>query len=331
MKKLFIFSLFFLFFAGLISFPLPSFALTVSPAKFVISADPGDKIVTGMKIRNDLTETLTFYPTIEKYTTRGGEEPVFYPENFGLPVWIKTDPAQVTLAGGEWAEISLTIEVPKDAEPGGHYAVIFWSSANPEGQGPGVGIVTRVGALVLLEVSGNVIESAEITAFNPAGKFLTHLPVNFSYDFKNTGNVHLKPAGGITIKNIFGKTLANLNVNPAQGYALPQTIRTFSYSFWAPKRGVQKIQEIKETGFLAELKKEMAGFALGFYRADLNLEYGNGDVIKTVKAKTYFFVIPWHLLIVAVLALGILLLIIIKGIKKYNQWIIKRAQISSRI
>lgn len=318
MKKIFIFLI--LFFLGLTLFPARSLALTISPGKFVLSADPGQTIETSMYVRNDADKTLTLYPTIERYTTRGGEEPVYYPENYGLPTWIETVPSEVTLAGGGSANVSIKINVPEDAEPGGHYAVIFWSSAKPQQKGGGVGIVTRVGALVLLSVSGDVVEGAELVSFKADKKVLNYLPAGFSYGFKNTGNVHLRPTGKLTIKNIFGKTVAILDANPGSGYTLPQTTRTYSTANWEPKAGIPKIEG---EGFFANLKKEKAGFAVGYYKAYLNLEFG--DQIKTAKVSFGFWVLPWRILISSALALGILLLFFTKGIKKYNQWVISRA------
>jgi len=326
MKKHFVFILIFLGF-GFYFFAFQSRALTISPAKFVFTADPGQIIETKMNVHNDLDRTVTYYPSFDRYTvTVGGEEPVFFPVDSGLPTWIEVAPAELNLAPKETITVSIKINVPKDAPPGGHYAVIFWSNAPPVGEGTGVGIVTKVGALVLLEVSGDVKESGEIVDFLTPQKFYSHLPVNFSYHLKNTGNVHVRPDGEVNISNIFGKTANSLDANPARAYVLPNTKRNIVTGSWLPKK--TNFAEIEGKGFFAELRREVSGFAFGYYKANLNLEYGKEK--KTTNASFGFFVLPWRLLLIIILFLAILLFIFTKGIKVYNRRIIAKARESRK-
>ena len=307
---------------GLTFFSFQSQALTISPAKLVLSADPGQTITTQMRVRNDMDQTLDFYPSFDAYTARG-EEPMFYPSNFGLPTWIKIDPPKLTLKAGEKQTVTILISVPKDADPGGHYAAIFWAASPPGQKGEGgVGIVTKVGALVLLEVSGDVIESAELSNFKAPAKFFTHLPISFTFELKNTGTVHLMPEGKVVIQNILGRTSTILEVNPGLYHVLPNTTRAFYVANWEPKGGMPKIEG---GGFIPALRKEIAGFALGYYRANLNLEYGNGKEIKTDKASFGFWVLPWRVLILIIFILAAILFLFTKGINKYNKWLIAKA------
>ena len=322
MKKITIFTILLAF--SLVFFAFQAEALTISPAKFILSANPGEIIETQMSVRNDQDRTATYYPDFQRYTTRG-DEPVFIPEKTDLASWIETNPTQITLNSKETGNISVFIKIPEDAEPGGHYAAIFWSSAPPQKTGEsGVSIVTRVGALVLLEISGNVVESGEIVSFKAEKTLFSRLPVSFSYDLKDTGTVHIGPGGKVVIKNIFGRTSAILEVNPLKYYVLPGMIRNFPTANWEPKGGMPKIEG---EGFFTELKRELKGFALGYYRANLSLEYGKEE-IKTLKAGFGFWVFPWRILIFVFLVLGILLLGLTKGIGAYNRWIINKVRAS---
>jgi hypothetical protein len=308
-----------LFWVGILLIFCPSvLALTLSPAKITLSADPGETIETKISVRNDLDQTTTYYSSVEQYTVKGGEEPVFLPAEFGLPTWIDVQ-KEITLAPKERVEIPVLIKIPKDAPPGGHYAAIFWQTASP--QGGGVGIVTKVGTLVLLEISGEVNESGEVLNFKAERKFFTHLPVNFSFDFKNTGNVHIAPQGKIYIKNLFGKTVASLTVNPGGFHTLPQTTRSFYSQSWEPEKGMPKIEG---KGFFAELKREIAGFAFGYYKAQLNLEYGKER--KVIQKDFGFWVLPIRVLSLSTLVLAVIILILTKGISAYNRWIINKAK-----
>ena len=322
MKKTLIFSI--LLIAGFWFIPLASLALTISPAKIMLDGNPGDVLETKMTIRNDLDRILIFYPSFQRFTTRG-EEPIFLADQTDLASWITTDPVQVTLNYNQQANIKITVRIPQDAEPGGHYAAIFWSSAAPGGEGgSGVSIVTKVGALVLLDVSGDTVESAQLERFGAEKTLFSHKPVSFTYTLENVGTVHLEPVGQIVIKNIFGRTAAVLAINPAGTNILPGTERTVSAANFEPEGGMPKIEG---DSFWSELKREKEGFALGYYRANLNLEYGKKE-IQTLKAGFGFWVFPWRIIMVSLLGLGILLLLLTKGVQKYNQWIIGRVRAS---
>ena len=321
MTKIYLVIIFLLF---VLVLPLSASALTISPAKFVLSADPGEIITSTINIRSDLDATVTFYPTFLGFTMKGGGgEPFFLEDTIDLASWIKTEPEAITVKPGETRGVSIIINIPEDADPGGHYAAIFWSSANPKGGGAGsVGVMTRVGALILLEVSGDVVESAELLDFSTLNekRFFTHLPIGFNYTLKNMGTVHLSPVGKVIIKNIFGKISATLNINPQGFNVLPNSTRTFDTQNWEPKGSA----EIEGKGFFSALKREMNSFHLGFYRASLDLEYGKE--IKTIKSSFSFLILPWRFLILSILGLAIVFFGIIKGIKAYNRWIINQVR-----
>lgn len=303
---------------GLNFFSPQTLALTISPAKFEFLADPGDTIQSQITLINEQKIPLTFQASCELMTVRGSYgEPVFTGEKTGFAKWIKVTPSKVALDPGEQRRIPFTIEIPENADPGGHYGVIFWGTVPSEEGGSGMGITMRVGALVLLRVSGEVIEQGEVLNFRADKKVINYLPINFNFKLKDTGTVHLKPEGEIVIKNIFGKTREILQVNPGGYNVLPHSERVFSVS-WLPE------SEIEGKGFFAELKRERADFALGYYRAVLNLEFGEKK--ETAQASFGFWVIPWRILALGTSILAALLFGIIQGIKRYNRWIIAKAQ-----
>jgi len=322
MKKaiilLFILALGFLFNITTIS------ALSVAPAKVVLSGDPGDSIEFQMKIGNDLDRTETFYPSYERYTTTA-EEPIFIPDKTGLASWIITVPDKLEIGPKESKDVTVRVNIPQDAEPGGHYAAVFWSASVPKGdKGGGVGIMTRVAVLVLLDVSGDVIDEGNLISFNAIAskKLFTRLPIGFTYTIENKGTTHIGPIGKVIIKNIFGMTSAILDVNPQRLHALPGATRTFPTQNWEPEGG---IPVTVSKGFIDELKKEITGFALGYYTANLNVEYGKEN-LKTINGTYSFWVLPWRVLIFIIIFLSIVLFGIARAINSYNKWVIKKAR-----
>lgn len=295
MRKRF-FIIFFGLAASLLFFPFSSEALTVGPPKLEYSVDPGDIVEGRIFLLNEGDEEKTFYPYFEKFIEVDGEKKFLPSEPTTLADWFEAEES-VTLKAKEQRYVPFKFKVPSDASPGGHFAVIWWSSA-PTGSSNGqTSIVVRAGILVLLRVSGDIREEAKILSFSAEGRLLNKLPSGFNVEFQNDGNVYVKPSGEITIKNIFGKTRAVVAFNPKGMQVLPQSKKAFEES-WA------------------------GGFGFGFYTANINAVYG--EAANKISEKFSFFVFPWKIILGVLLAGFILVWGAKKGVKKYNQWIISK-------
>jgi len=300
-------------------------ALTISPPLIDNEANPGSIIQGTIKLTNDTPEKAQFFSSINRFEAKGekGEPQIITEEDerIGLVAWIDITLGPIDLSPGETRQIPFTINVPQDAEPGGHYAAIFWGTSPPEvgGEAIAVAIKYKVGTLVLLAVSGEVIEEGQIIEFDTTGKkIFSHLPIEFFVRFQNTGTIHLIPQGEISIKNIFGRELGKVLVNEKGGSVLPDSIRRFE-AVWS-KKGAPALST---KGFFSELKNEWNNFAFGRYKANLDLMYGYMDT-KIISTALTFWVIPWRISITTIVILVILVLIARVGIKKYNQWIIRK-------
>lgn len=306
-------------------------ALTVSPVKLEISGDSGQEVSGEFILFNEQDENKTFYSSFANFEAQGETgTPTFVLGNDGLATWMETI-SEVTLEKGERMTVPFTIEIPQNTDPGGHFAAVFWSTTPPQTEGEGqVSVATKLGVLVLLRVSGEIEEGGGILEFGTESEqgVFNSLPVDFVFRFQNSGNDRVKPEGEITIKNIFGKTLTVLPANKSKGNILPQSIRKFEV-IWEKTQEDEEDKEDNKTeedtekkSFFEELKNEKENFAFGRYTAELDLEYGK----ENAQASFSFFIIPWRILMIATIALIMAILIIIKGIKKYNQWVIAKAR-----
>ncbi len=282
-------------------------AVTVGPAKIEIETDPGSVVTGNIHVFNESGEAATFWADFEKFIEVNGERKFLPAEETELASWFEME-KNVTLGATQGKDIPFTINVPKNAPPGGHFAVIWWGTAPPqqEGQGEQVSIVTRAGILVFLQISGEVLEKGEVSVFSLLKKkfFVFQLPDDFKVQFKNEGNTYLKPKGEIKIKNIFTSTVAIFSINEKGRNILPGDSR------------------ILETA--PQFKKKP--FTFGFYRAVLSLEWGDAQKPKTFEKSFWFFVFPWKVVLITLITLAALVLLFTKGVKKYNQWIISRAK-----
>jgi hypothetical protein len=308
-------------------------ALTINP-RLELNANPGTTIRTEIKVTNDERQSRTFFLGYENFNSQDETgTPTFSPRREDLATWIKTPPS-ITLGPGETIDLPVEIAVPQDAEPGGHFAAVFFlSEPPPAGDDSGkVGIGAKLGSLILLRVNGNFVQNATILEFNTTGKkrIFTQLPIEFFYRFQNTGDDHQKPLGDILIKNIFGQTTKILTANTIDGSVLPKSIRRFT-SVWTESGGplkqepVVELKAVPHATYWQAVRQQWHHFAFGRYTAKLKVIYGTKE-LKSAHSEFVFYIIPWQLLSLLVPSAIILLLLARFGIKRYNRFIVQRAK-----
>jgi len=329
-KFILIVSLIFGLFGSILLTDNQTLALTISPPLREFTADPGTEFSDVIKLINEDDVEKTFYATIEGFRARGEKgEPEFFQtaDETQLATWITLEETAVTLKPREKREIEYTISVPEKASAGGHYAAIFWSSTPPQmKEKTGVGVVTKVGSLILVRVSGEIKEEMRLIDFSTSQKFYNRLPVQFFVAFENSGNVHLKPMGEIEIEpKILGIGGGKISVNEGGGNVLPKSIRRFDASWQKtalpPSRATNVVSR-----FFEELKNEWKNFALGSFEANLFVLFG-ATPPQTVERTLTFYVFPWRVILVGLIAAILLILILARLIRAYNRWIIKKAKL----
>jgi hypothetical protein len=250
-------------------------------------------------LKNESKEVKTYYPSFEKFTEQNGVKK-FVTDKSLIASWISTEES-VTIEAGAERHFPFSIDIPADAPPGGHFAIIWWSTTPPASTTPGsteqVAIQTRAGVLVYLNVKGNLQESAAITTFKTDSKIISNPKTIFRATITNDGNGYIKPEGKIVISSLFGRQRDMLQFNGKGLQILPKSFRDFSIDSW-----------------------KGSGIYIGPYKAELTVTYGESG--KTTSQSIWIWVIPWVL--IAEILVGIIVLFF--GFKKYNQWIIKRAQ-----
>ncbi len=265
-----------------------AFAISISPVKFELSANPGDELRNVLRVYNDTAEAVVVSINIDNFSPTGeGGQVVIDEESpdsgFSLKSWVEIVESQFTLEPRTSKAFEFVVRVPANAEPGGHYGSILASLAPATTGGGALSITQRVGALLLLDVSGEVTEKMYVAEF-AAPNFSEYGPVELTLRFKNDGSIHLKPRGFVTITNMFGKEVGTVDV--PQSNILPQSIRKFDLS-WGEK------------------------YLYGKYTAKLSAIYGSGN--EALTSVTEFWVIPWKLLGVAALLLLLILIVLIRG------------------
>ncbi len=306
-------------------------ALTISPPSLEFGVQPGQQANLEIKLYNeDATQPIDV--TTETTTWTSGAKPG--EPNFqesataeDIAKWITVDKGPIKLDAQGRTTVPVSVNVPADATPGGHYGAILFTFKNPNAAQNGqISITPKVATLFLVRVDGpNVVESGLIQSFGITGGSTSfqHLPVSFTTVIQNTGNIHIKPKGAITITNSFGKMVATIDFNTEKGATLPTTTRTYTNEIWQVGT-VQPVTGSVWNQFWTGYHNERANFAIGKFTAKADL---SGGTVKpfTMTASTAFWIIPWHIIIVYGVLAIIIIILLICLIRWYNGWIRRKA------
>jgi hypothetical protein len=298
--------------------------LTLSPSFLNLTTDPGTPVISQLRVKNNsnFTEYLEF--NLAKFDAADGGERPRLMEVTGEDTfinWISFSEPQFTVAPNEVKTVKFTISPPKEASLGYYYAILV---KRIQEQTPAEGQAAVSGApafLVLLEVrTPNAKRELQIVDFRTDQTIYEYLPTEFRVKVKNSGNIHLVPAGDIFIDWGGSKDIAVFKANEGRGNILPGTERTFTakWNDGFPMR-VPKVENGKEvrdengkTVYTTKYDFSQANkFRIGKYTAHLLLVYDNGQRDIPVEATVSFWVIPWK-----ILGLGIIvLLFVLLGVK----------------
>ena len=271
--------------------------ISVSPPMVELLAEKGKTYSQKIKVSNPSNTVIELYPISMNFTSDGeGGQPKFVAaesgdEKYSLATWIKVSQTNIAVAPQQIVEFEYVINVPRNAEPGGHYGVIFFSTQPQETSGSStrVSISSMVGSLIMLSVDGAISESAMVQDFW-FPKIIFSGALNISTKIANTGNIHLKPTGEVDITGILTSDKTSITFNSVRGNILPDSTRAF-YDNWA----FNKYKNI------------------GPHRIDLKILYGEGG--KSLNASRTVWILPWWLIITIFLII-VAIIIIIFSIKR---------------
>lgn len=297
------FLLFIVVFVATLSFvfPMSASAITVGPVKMEYSLDPGAVVTGKMFIKNEELETKTFYPSVERFVEQNGAKQ-FIKNDSLIADWFVVAPF-VTLAAGKDTEVPFSFVIPKNAPPGGQFAVVWWGTSPPASTNTQqVSIQSRAGILVYVNISGKIIENTTITKFDTTsgGHIFGDSFVSFYLNISNAGNVYVKPVGTITISNIFGSVKDKVVVNEKKYQILPGSFRVFSDMIWNGK-----------------------GFYIGPYKVTAAVSY-NDKTSTIIYSSFWIWIFPWKIILISLLIGGIVIVALVLFFKFYNNWLIKK-------
>lgn len=291
-------------------------ALEIAPPVLDIRGNPGETVEAQISLRDISPVRLLVRNEINDFVAAGedGTPKILVEEGeespYSIKSWISPLP-EITLEPRQIEELTVNIAIPANAAPGGYFGVIRFTAEAPELSGTGVSLSASLGTLVLLRVNGDAKEAMSVEEFyvekdqNRSWVFES-APIMFYERLKNEGNVHEQPRGQISIKDMFGQKIANLNVNLENRNVLPGSTRKFE-------------QPLDETVIGNRM-------LFGRYTADLEITYGSAENRQTMTSQLSFWVIPYKLIAGILLGLVALFFILRIAIKRYNDRLLSQSR-----
>jgi len=310
--------------------------LTVAPHTFEYRVEKGQVIEDKIKVLNSSDFPIPLKAKLVDFTAADDTGQMMF-ESSGQDqrtdpmYWIKIPKPEVLLDKGETEDVKFTLEVPKDADLGGYYAVVILEPQLPsyyftENQPK---VIPAVGAIFLISVEEpgvartgdpfiiselsipekfhlQKLEEAVKTAFGLVSKasaqsdfsIVENSFLDFTFRVKNTDIYHVKPFGKLEIVTMAGKVVGETEIKKTT--VLPGKTRKSPVSF-TPEISPQ-------------IKKYLPAFAVDFitknflwgkYRARMTLEVEN-DATKDgfqpftamIVKETEFWAFPWKAMLV---------------------------------
>jgi len=311
--------------------------LTVAPHTFELDVFPGEVRHEKIKIFNQSETAIPFSIQTTDFTAEDDSGEMIFDESvqdisIAARKWIKIEKPNFILEAGESGEMPFSIEVPENAEPGGHYAIILFQPALPsfyfkEGE---VRAIPQLGVLLLLSVKTLTLEPVsaeeqiEIVEFGiPKEERLENLeklaaialqiipkvqaaqinilektPSSFILKIKNNDIFHHKLEGKILIHNIFGKKVGEQNIKMTT--ILPGKVRKIPIEI-----------QLETPDYLKWLPASLSNFlvqntSLGSHTVILGLKEEKSGL--AIGKNLSFWTLPWKIILLFVFLLAILIL-----------------------
>ena len=290
--------------------------LKISPVRTDLTLNPGATQTVDIIVQNVTSSTAILNVLINDFTASNDEKgdpaiilnPSTSAPSHGLKQFI-APVGNITLQPNEQQDVKVDINIPLNAAGGGYFGAVRFEPAT-NASGSNISLSASVASLILVKVSGNVIDKMSIASFDArkADKshsvFFSNKSIDAVVRFKNSGNVQEEPFGKIILKkgnNIIASYEIN-NTDP-RGNVLPDSIRKFTVS----------------------LGNKVGSF--GKYTVEGNFGYGSNA--QLLSGSTTFYVVPLSL-VGAVLGALILILwaifVLPRWIKAYNRRVLRRAR-----
>ncbi|MFZ5391770.1 MAG: hypothetical protein ACOZAR_01075 [Patescibacteria group bacterium] len=193
----------------------------INPVLFdELTGNPGEQLSIVETIKNPSSKPMLLEISIQNFLPKEGNSdgvPEMTDKNtdYAMKDWISFDPPQIVLEPASQKEIKFHLSIPPDAKAGGRYAALtFMTKNSDQNSDPNkLAVQSGIGSLVLLRVNGSELsESGSVEKFYSSINKNTN-NIELILEFSNTGNVHFKPFGAITVYDAKNNIIAEIDLD----------------------------------------------------------------------------------------------------------------------
>jgi len=214
--------------------------------------------------------------------------------------WTKVSISSINLIPNKNEKIYYEINVPKEATKGEYTVIIAFVSEN-EATLTGTGATTTLtlGMPILVQIGDEFVENAELLKFSTPKNFYEYPTLTFNTRIKNLGDTHITPVGEIVLTNLFNQEITRIPFNANNQSILRDNSGNYE-TLW---------------NLGSFLTKDNA-IVLGPIKANLILTYRTFQPgFAPLTSEISFWIIPWRIILVALLAITAVI-VIVKVTKK---------------
>lgn len=297
---------------ALITYAQDSLPLQVAPARQELKVSPGETISVNVRFYNlgekalvGLVKVADFIVNNKEGNPRIIEDAIQLSPKYTASHWYTLSTDKAIIAANDKVGIEAKIKVPLDAHPGGRYSAIYFEptgndlSTAARGTGAGVGVSSRIAALIYFRVAGDITENALISKFF-APSFFEYGPIKVETEILNRGDYHIAPSGIISLTDMFGGLIAQEKLKEDINI-FPDAARSY----------------VNELG---------SKWMFGRYRMDIAASYGEKG--QALTRFIYVWVIPWKIVVIITLTL---ILLILLGRMLYKNIVMKQSSLETEV
>lgn len=192
--------------------------MLVAPTQIpILHARPGTACSTSLRIENRRPQPTTF--ELLPIGMVGSSDP-------GGPVrflevddpaaeatardWLRVAEPQVELGVRGYAQVPVTVRIPENAGPGGHYAAIAVRAKDTDASAGELGVQSQIAVPVLVEIAGTAQRQIRLGAVRAPRLVQGREPLELAVRVRNTGNTFATPSGRVTVRSTFGSVIGHL-------------------------------------------------------------------------------------------------------------------------
>jgi archaellum component FlaF (FlaF/FlaG flagellin family) len=306
------------------------FALQVYPSPIVNTVNPGESKTIELKIRNNGSqkENLKIQTRSFTYDNKNEQVKLDNIEPIDIKNWIIFSNPTFSLDTGEWFTQRITIKTPKNAGFSYPFVVLISRQDEAKSTKGATAIQGSVAVFTLINVNRpDAKKQLELVSFSSQKRVYEYLPATFKVKINNSGNTIVLPYGNVFIQRS-KNAKAPISVealNQSKSYILPGTARTltvewnYGFPYYANQQSLKTKKLVWDWGKLRD-------FRVGRYTAVLVGAYNDGHRDLPMQASLTFWVFPWKLFLIGLVALTIFVIGIYTIIKKSFQIIPKHGK-----